>query len=137
LSAEPIQDVYDYVLEWVFGCYLQTPNNLALRLNQEPRLNKAGGSVSITPAGLEFSLPAVYAFAMLEAPHMAQTYSSFRRSLYGQQRGQQGGQPKGQKSSQQTQERLRSWGGEVVIADNQQQVDTTKYRLQALIKEGS
>jgi len=131
LSAEPIQDVYDYVLEWVFGCYLQTPNNLALRLN------KAGGSVSITPAGLEFSLPAVYAFAMSEAPHMVQTYNSFRRSLYGQQRGQQGGQPKGQKSSQQTQERLRSWGGEVVIADNQQQVDTTRYRLQALIKEGS
>ncbi|MBT7329770.1 MAG: hypothetical protein HN804_01880, partial [Oceanospirillaceae bacterium] len=50
-----------------------------------------------------------------------QPYAAFRQSLYGQQ----------------TQVQLRAWGGEVVIADNQQQVDQSIYRLQTLIKEGS
>jgi hypothetical protein len=113
------QCVYDYVLESVFGCYLQHPATFVSRL--------LGGAtpVVITAEGLQFTLPALYDFALANMPLAhnvaVQPYAAFRQSLYGQQ----------------TQVQLRAWGGEVVIADNQQQVDQSIYRLQTLIKEGS
>jgi len=111
--------VYDYVVESVFGCYLQQPNTLASRLLGSP------SGLEMTAAGLQFTLPALYDFALVNMPtaHGApvQPYRGFRQNLYGQQ----------------TQVRLRAWGGEVVIVDNQQQVDQSIYRLQRLIKEGS
>jgi len=109
----PIQRVYDYVLEFVFGVYLLDP--LALNL----RLAEVKTSIRITQAGLEFSLPDLYEFASLEAKldeKFEQSYTRFRHSLYGQQ----------------TQVMLRQLGGEVVIAQNHQHVDMSIYRLQTL-----
>jgi hypothetical protein len=71
----------------------------------------------MTQAGLEFSLPDLYQFATLElAGDNEQSYTSFRRCLYGQQ----------------TQLVLRQAGGEVVIAQNYDQVDQSIYRLQVV-----
>ncbi|HIG37427.1 MAG TPA: hypothetical protein EYQ12_08010 [Oceanospirillaceae bacterium] len=113
------EHVYDYVVASVFGCYLRHPATLANRLLGSP------SGVEMTAAGLQFTLPALYDFAVANMPAAhaegVQSYRGFRQNLY----------------SQQTQVQLRAWGGEVVIADNQQQVDQSIYRLQLLIKEGS
>ena len=78
------QRVYDHVVESVFRAYLLQP--LAL----EVRLGQAATSMQMTPAGLEFSLPALYKFAVFEVQDPdpgpdIQSYASFRRCLYGQQ----------------------------------------------------
>jgi len=117
--------VYDYVLESIFGVYLSSPSALSTRLLHVK--GSVADKVAITPTGLEFSLPSLYDFAVLEmriagtSSKDEQSYGSFRRCLYGQQ----------------TQLTLRHLGGEVVIAHNQQQVDLSLYRLQALNEKGS
>ncbi len=107
------QRVYDHVVESVFRAYLLQP--LAL----EVRLGQAATSMQMTPAGLEFSLPALYKFAVFEVqdpdPEI-QSYASFRRCLYGQQ----------------TQVRLHALDAEVVIAHNHKNVNMSIYRLQTL-----
>ena len=109
------QRVYDHVVESVFRVYLLQP--LAL----EVRLGQAAISMQMTPAGLEFSLPALYKFAVFEVqdpdpdPEI-QSYASFRRCLYGQQ----------------TQVRLHALDAEVVIAHNNKNVNMSIYRLQTL-----
>ena len=109
------QRVYDHVVESVFRAYLLQP--LAL----EVRLGQAATSMQMTPAGLEFSLPALYKFAVFEVqdpdpdPEI-QSYASFRRCLYGQQ----------------TQVRLHALDAEVVIAHNNKNVNMSIYRLQTL-----
>jgi len=87
----------------------------------EVRLGQAATSMQMTPAGLEFSLPALYKFAVFEVqdpdpdPEI-QSYASFRRCLYGQQ----------------TQVRLQTLDAEVVIAQNHKNVNMSIYRLQTL-----
>ena len=109
------QRVYDHVVELVFRVYLLQP--LAL----EVRLGQAAIGMQMTPAGLEFSLPALYKFAVFEVqdpdpdPEI-QSYASFRRCLYGQQ----------------TQVRLQTLDAEVVIAQNHKNVNMSIYRLQTL-----
>ena len=109
------QRVYDHVVELVFRVYLLQP--LAL----EVRLGQAATGMQMTPAGLEFSLPALYKFAVFEVqdpdpdPEI-QSYASFRRCLYGQQ----------------TQVRLQTLDAEVVIAQNHKNVNMSIYRLQTL-----
>ena len=107
------QRVYDHVVESVFRAYLLQP--LAL----EVRLGQAATSIQMTSAGLEFSLPALYKFAVFEVqdpdPEI-QSYASFRRCLYGQQ----------------TQVRLQTLDAEVVIAQNHKNVNMSIYRLQTL-----
>ena len=80
----PTQRVYDYTIESVFRAYLIQP--LAL----EVRLGQAAIGMQMTPAGLEFSLPALYKFAVFEVQDPdpdpdpdIQSYTSFRRGLYG------------------------------------------------------
>ena len=121
------QRLYDYVLESVFGVYLLDPAALDLRLTEVKT------SLRVTAAGLEFNLPDLYDFALFEAQSQAkakvggdgnvdgnvrceQSYTSFRRCLYGQQ----------------TQVMLHTLGGEVVIAHNHHHVNKSIYRLQAL-----
>ena len=111
------QRVYDHVVESVFRAYLLQP--LAL----EVRLGQAATSIQMTPAGLEFSLPALYKFAVFEVQDPdpdpdpdIQSYTSFRRCLYGQQ----------------TQVRLHALDAEVVIAHNNKNVNMSIYRLQTL-----
>tara|TARA_B100000767_G_C19381158_1_gene376008 strand:- start:165 stop:569 length:405 start_codon:yes stop_codon:yes gene_type:complete len=109
------QRVYDHVVESVFRAYLLQP--LAL----EVRLWQAATSMQMTPAGLEFSLPALYKFAVFEVQDPdpdpdIQSYTSFRRCLYGQQ----------------TQVRLHALDAEVVIAQNHKNVNMSIYRLQTL-----
>ena len=111
------QRVYDHVVESVFRVYLLQP--LAL----EVRLGQAATSIQMTPAGLEFSLPALYKFAVFEVQDPdpdpdpdIQSYTSFRRCLYGQQ----------------TQVRLHALDAEVVIAQNHKNVNMSIYRLQTL-----
>ena len=109
------QRVYDHVVESVFRAYLLQP--LAL----EVRLGQAATSMQMTPAGLEFSLPALYKFAVFEVQDPdpdpdIQSYTSFRRCLYGQQ----------------TQVRLHALDAEVVIAQNHKNVNMSIYRLQTL-----
>ena len=109
------QRVYDHVVESVFRVYLLQP--LAL----EVRLWQAATSMQMTPAGLEFSLPALYEFGVFEVQDPdpdpdIQSYTSFRRCLYGQQ----------------TQVRLHALDAEVVIAQNHKNVNMSIYRLQTL-----
>ena len=111
------QRVYDHVVESVFRVYLLQP--LAL----EVRLGQAATGMQMTPAGLEFSLPALYKFAVFEVQDPdpdpdpdIQSYTSFRRCLYGQQ----------------TQVRLHALDAEVVIAHNNKNVNMSIYRLQTL-----
>lgn len=111
------QRVYDHVVESVFRVYLLQP--LAL----EVRLGQAATSIQMTSAGLEFSLPALYKFAVFEVQDPdpdpdpdIQSYTSFRRCLYGQQ----------------TQVRLHALDAEVVIAHNNKNVNMSIYRLQTL-----
>ena len=107
------QRVYDHVVESVFRVYLLQP--LAL----EVRLGQAATGMQMTPAGLEFSLPALYKFAVFEVQYPdpdIQSYTSFRRCLYGQQ----------------TQVRLHALDAEVVIAQNHKNVNMSIYRLQTL-----
>ena len=111
------QRVYDHVVESVFRAYLMQP--LAL----EVRLGQAATSIQMTSAGLEFSLPALYKFAVFEVQYPdsgpgpdIQSYASFRRCLYGQQ----------------TQVRLQTLDAEVVIAQNHKNVNMSIYRLQTL-----
>lgn len=111
------QRVYDHVVESVFRVYLLQP--LAL----EVRLGQAATSIQMTSAGLEFSLPALYKFAVFEVQDPdpdpdpdIQSYTSFRRCLYGQQ----------------TQVRLHALDAEVVIAQNHKNVNMSIYRLQTL-----
>ena len=109
------QRVYDHVVESVFRAYLLQP--LAL----EVRLGQAATSMQMTSAGLEFSLPALYEFAVFEVQDPdpdpdIQSYTSFRRCLYGQQ----------------TQVRLHALDAEVVIAHNHKNVNMSIYRLQTL-----
>ena len=109
------QRVYDHVVESVFRVYLLQP--LAL----EVRLWQAATSMQMTPAGLEFSLPVLYKFAVFEVQDPdpdpdIQSYTSFRRCLYGQQ----------------TQVRLHALDAEVVIAQNHKNVNMSIYRLQTL-----
>ena len=109
------QRVYDHVVESVFRVYLLQP--LAL----EVRLGQAAIGMQMTPAGLEFSLPALYKFAVFEVQDPdpdpdIQSYASFRRCLYGQQ----------------TQVRLQTLDAEVVIAQNHKNVNMSIYRLQTL-----
>ncbi len=111
------QRVYDHVVESVFRAYLLQP--LAL----EVRLGQAATSIQMTPAGLEFSLPALYEFGVFEVQDPdpdpdpdIQSYTSFRRCLYGQQ----------------TQVRLHALDAEVVIAQNHKNVNMSIYRLQTL-----
>lgn len=113
------QRLYDYVLESVFGVYLLDPAALGLRLTEVKT------SLRVTAAGLEFNLPDLYDFALFEAKTQAQadgnarceqSYTSFRRCLYGQQ----------------TQVVLHTLGGKVVIAHNHHHVNKSIYRLQAL-----
>ena len=117
------QRLYDYVLESVFGMYLLDPATLGLRLTEVKT------SVRVTAAGLEFNLPDLYDFALFEAAAQTKTkvdvdgnvrceqsYTNFRRCLYGQQ----------------TQVMLHTLGGEVVIAHNHHHVNKSIYRLQAL-----
>ena len=111
------QRVYDHVVELVFRVYLLQP--LAL----EVRLGQAAIGMQMTPAGLEFSLPALYKFAVFEVQDPdpdpdpdIQSYTSFRRCLYGQQ----------------TQVRLHALDAEVVIAQNHKNVNMSIYRLQTL-----
>ena len=109
----PNQRVYDHVLESVFRAYLLQPLALGVRLGQ------AATSMQMTSVGLEFSLPALYEFAIFEVldPEPdTQSYASFRRCLYGQQ----------------TQVILRALGAEVVIAQNHKNVNMSIYRLQTL-----
>jgi hypothetical protein len=106
-----MQRVYDYVLEFIFGVYLLDPAALSLRLTAVKT------SLKITESGLEFSLPDLYKFALLEIKAKdKQSYTIFRRCLYGQQ----------------TQVMLRQLGGEVVIAQNHRHINMSIYRLQAL-----
>ena len=109
------QRVYDHVVESVFRVYLLQP--LAL----EVRLGQAATGMQMTLAGLEFSLPALYKFAVFEVQDPdpdpdIQSYTSFRRCLYGQQ----------------TQVRLHALDAEVVIAQNHKNVNMSIYRLQTL-----
>ena len=109
------QRVYDHVVESVFRVYLLQP--LAL----EVRLGQAAIGMQMTPAGLEFSLPALYKFAVFEVQDPdpdpdIQSYTSFRRCLYGQQ----------------TQVRLHALDAEVVIAHNNKNDNMSIYRLQTL-----
>lgn len=109
------QRVYDHVVESVFRVYLLQP--LAL----EVRLGQAATSIQMTSAGLEFSLPALYEFGVFEVQDPdpdpdIQSYTSFRRCLYGQQ----------------TQVRLHALDAEVVIAHNNKNVNMSIYRLQTL-----
>ena len=111
------QRVYDHVLESVFRAYLLQP--LAL----EVRLGQATTSMQMTLVGLEFSLPALYEFAIFEVQDLdldsdpdIQSYASFRRCLYGQQ----------------TQVRLHALDAEVVIAQNHKNINMSIYRLQIL-----
>jgi hypothetical protein len=111
------QRVYDHVVELVFRVYLLQP--LAL----EVRLGQAATSIQMTSAGLEFSLPALYEFGVFEVQDPdpdpdpdIQSYTSFRRCLYGQQ----------------TQVRLHALDAEVVIAHNNKNVNMSIYRLQTL-----
>ena len=111
------QRVYDHVLESVFRAYLLKP--LAL----EVRLEQATTSMQMTLVGLEFSLPALYEFAIFEVQDLdldsdpdIQSYASFRRCLYGQQ----------------TQVRLHALDAEVVIAQNHKNINMSIYRLQIL-----
>ena len=113
------QRVYDHVVESVFRVYLLQP--LAL----EVRLGQAATSIQMTSAGLEFSLPALYEFGVFEVQDPdpdpdpdpdIQSYTSFRRCLYGQQ----------------TQVRLHALDAEVVIAQNHKNVNMSIYRLQTL-----
>ncbi len=109
------QRVYDHVVESVFRVYLLQP--LAL----EVRLGQAAIGMQMTPAGLEFSLPALYKFAVFEVQDPdpdpdIQSYTSFRRCLYGQQ----------------TQVRLHALDAEVVIAQNYKNINMSIYRLQIL-----
>ena len=115
----PNQRAYDHVLESVFRAYLLQP--LAL----EVRLEQATTSMQMTLVGLEFSLPALYEFAIFEVLYLdpdpdsdpdIQSYASFRRCLYGQQ----------------TQVILHALGAEVVIAQNNKNVNMSIYRLQTL-----
>jgi hypothetical protein len=107
----PSQQVYDYVLEFVFAVYLFDP--AALRL----RLAEVETPIRMTVAGLEFSLPELYEFALMEIKADGeQSYKSFRRCLYGQQ----------------TQVMLRKLGGKIEIAQNHQHVNKSIYRLQLL-----
>ena len=115
------QRLYDYVLESVFGVYLLDPEALRLRLAEVG----VEASIRLTLEGLEFSLPELYDFALLEAQPKVdgdgdvkceQSYLSFRRCLYGQQ----------------TQVMLHALGGEVVIAQNHHYVNKSIYRLQLL-----
>jgi len=111
------QRVYDHVVESVFRAYLMQP--LAL----EVRLGQAATSMQMTPVGLEFSLPALYKFAVFEVQYPdsgpgpdIQSYASFRRCLYGQQ----------------TQVRLHALDAEVVLAQNHKNVNMSIYRLQTV-----
>jgi len=115
------QGLYDYVLESVFGVYLLDPAALGLRLSEVKT------SLRVVAAGLEFNLPDLYDFALLEVQakvdgdgnldvRCEQSYASFRSCLYGQQ----------------TQVMLHTLGGEVVIAHNHHHVNKSIYRLQAL-----
>ena len=111
------QRVYDHVVESVFRAYLLQP--LAL----EVRLGQATTSMQMTLVGLEFSLPALYEFAIFEVQDLdldsdpdIQSYASFRRCLYGQQ----------------TQVRLHALDAEVVIAQNHKNINMSIYRLQIL-----
>ena len=111
------QRVYDHVVESVFRAYLLQP--LAL----EVRLGQAATSIQMTSAGLEFGLPALYEFGVFEVQDPdpdpdpdIQSYTSFRRCLYGQQ----------------TQVRLHALDAEVVIAQNHKNVNMSIYRLQTL-----
>ena len=111
------QRVYDHVVESVFRVYLLQP--LAL----EVRLGQAATGIQMTSAGLEFSLPALYEFGVFEVQDPdpdpdpdIQSYTSFRRCLYGQQ----------------TQVRLHALDAEVVIAQNHKNVNMSIYRLQTL-----
>jgi hypothetical protein len=111
------QRVYDHVVESVFRVYLLQP--LAL----EVRLGQAAIGMQMTLAGLEFSLPALYKFGVFEVQDPdpdpdpdIQSYTSFRRCLYGQQ----------------TQVRLHALDAEVVIAQNHKNVNMSIYRLQTL-----
>ena len=109
------QRVYDHVVESVFRAYLLQP--LAL----EVRLGQAATSIQMTSAGLEFGLPALYEFGVFEVQDLdpdpdIQSYTSFRRCLYGQQ----------------TQVRLHALDAEVVIAQNHKNVNMSIYRLQTL-----
>ena len=109
------QRVYDHVVELVFRVYLLQP--LAL----EVRLGQAATSIQMTSAGLKFSLPALYEFGVFEVQDPdpdpdIQSYTSFRRCLYGQQ----------------TQVRLHALDAEVVIAHNNKNVNMSIYRLQTL-----
>ena len=111
----PNQRAYDHVLESVFRAYLLQP--LAL----EVRLEQATTSMQMTLVGLEFSLPALYEFAVFEVQDLdpdpdIQSYASFRRCLY----------------DQQTQVILHALGAEVVIAQNNKNVNMSIYRLQTL-----
>jgi len=113
----PNQRAYDHVLESVFRAYLLQP--LAL----EVRLEQATTSMQMTLVGLEFSLPALYEFAIFEVQDLdldsdpdIQSYASFRRCLYGQQ----------------TQVRLHALDAEVVIAQNYKNINMSIYRLQIL-----
>ena len=113
----PNQRAYDHVLESVFRAYLLHP--LAL----EVRLEQATTSMQMTLVGLEFSLPALYEFAIFEVQDLdldsdpdIQSYASFRRCLYGQQ----------------TQVRLHALDAEVVIAQNHKNINMSIYRLQIL-----
>ena len=113
----PNQRAYDHVLESVFRAYLLQP--LALKV----RLEQATTSMQMTLVGLEFSLPALYEFAIFEVQDLdldsdpdIQSYASFRRCLYGQQ----------------TQVRLHALDAEVVIAQNHKNINMSIYRLQIL-----
>ena len=113
----PNQRAYDHILESVFRAYLLQP--LAL----EVRLEQATTSMQMTLVGLEFSLPALYEFAIFEVQDLdldsdpdIQSYASFRRCLYGQQ----------------TQVRLHALDAEVVIAQNYKNINMSIYRLQIL-----
>lgn len=99
------------MLESVFKAYLREPGALTRRLVE------AETTVKMTFNGLEFSLPELYALALVEIQdHDVQSYASFRRCLYGQQ----------------TQVMLHALGAEVVIAENQKNVNMSIYRLQAV-----
>ena len=113
----PNQRAYDHVLESVFRAYLLQPLALGVRLEQ------ATTSMQMTLVGLEFSLPALYEFAIFEVQDLdldsdpdIQSYASFRRCLYGQQ----------------TQVRLHALDAEVVIAQNHKNINMSIYRLQIL-----
>jgi len=115
----PNQRVYDHVLESVFRDYLLQPLALGVRLGQ------AATSMQMTSVGLEFSLPALYEFAIFEVQDLdldpypdldTQSYASFKRCLYGQQ----------------TQVILHALGAEVVIAQNHKNVNMSIYRMQTL-----